>query len=37
VEQQLTQAKCISADPSKIEIKTRAVGSDLAPLRIGLR
>ena len=37
VEKQFTQAKCVIIDSSKIENKTRGEGSDLAPLRIGLR
>jgi len=31
-----TQAKCVTADSSNIENKTRGECSDLAPLRIGL-
>ena len=36
VEQQFTQAKCVTSASSKIENKTRVLGSDLGP-RIGLR
>ena len=37
VEQQFTQAKCVTSNSRKIEDKTRGLGSDLGPLRIGLR